>query len=123
MLAVDEEAMLVALRNLVENAAIYGPEGQRVTASFALTGGEARVMIDAQGSGLSDAAAATLRKRFVRGKREPATGSGLGLLIAAAALHPISARLCLAHSKGDVEGTGLSLRGDIGGHRIIKKKK
>src|SRR3546814_7151305 len=37
MLAVDEEAMLVALRNLVENAAIYGPEGQRVTASFALT--------------------------------------------------------------------------------------
>src|SRR3546814_15828511 len=48
MLAVDEEAMLVALRNLVENAAIYGPEGQRVTASFALTGGEARVMIDDQ---------------------------------------------------------------------------
>src|SRR3546814_17555658 len=69
MLAVDEEAMLVALRNLVENAAIYGPEGQRVTASFALTGGEARVMIDDQGRGLSDAAAATLeRKSVVSGK-------------------------------------------------------
>src|SRR3546814_12889923 len=92
MLAVDEEAMLVALRNLVENAAIYGHEGQRVMASFALTGGEARVMIADQGRGVSDADAPTPRTRFVRGKPQTATGSGLGLLIAHAALTRIRAR-------------------------------
>src|SRR3546814_12939032 len=119
MLAVDEEAMLVALRNLVENAAIYGPEGQRVTASFALTGGEARVMIDDQGRALSDADAATLRKRFVRGQRETATGSGLGLSIADAALTRIGAR----DRKSDLEGKSVTVRVRRGGRRLSKKKK
>ncbi|MBB5719197.1 two-component system sensor histidine kinase QseC [Stakelama sediminis] len=81
--AIEEAVLRVTLRNLIENAVLYGPSPGRVTVR--MDGDTLR--IEDEGDGMTPDQLATLRQRFVRGSGQRATGSGLGLSIVDAALH------------------------------------
>lgn len=93
ILPADGEILQLTLRNLIENAVIYGPAGQSITISYEIANGRSMIRIEDEGPGLDTADAATLRQRFARGSRAPAPGSGLGLSIVDAALSRINGRL------------------------------
>lgn len=93
ILPADGEILQLALRNLIENAVIYGPAGQSITISYEIAKGSSTIKIEDEGPGLDTADAATLRQRFARGPRASAPGSGLGLSIVDAALSRINGRL------------------------------
>ena len=92
-LMIEPQTLLLALRNLIENAVMYGPDGQVVMVSLTIEGNDVRLTVEDEGPGLSDREGEALRQRFVRGKREILPGSGLGLSIVDAALVRIGARL------------------------------
>jgi two-component system sensor histidine kinase QseC len=70
----------VLLRNLIDNALRYGPDGGRVAVQVrAAEGGEAaRLVVEDAGPGLSDQARARLGERFFRELGSGQSGSGLG---------------------------------------------
>jgi two-component system sensor histidine kinase QseC len=70
----------VLLRNLVDNALRYGPDGGRVAVQVrAATGSEgARLVVEDAGPGLGDEARARLGERFFRDLGSGRSGSGLG---------------------------------------------
>ena len=70
----------VLLRNLLDNALRYGPDGGRVAVQVApATAGEgARLVVEDAGPGLSDADRARLGERFFRVLGSGQSGSGLG---------------------------------------------
>ncbi len=70
----------VLLRNLVDNALRYGPDGGRVAVQVrAATGSEgARLVVEDAGPGLGDEARARLGERFFRELGSGRSGSGLG---------------------------------------------
>jgi two-component system OmpR family sensor kinase len=83
--------------NLVENALLYSPQGQRanVAISWTQTSGEALVEISDQGRGFSAQVRKTLFQPFARGDERQAGGSGLGLFIAKKAAHLLGGDLTL----------------------------
>lgn len=73
----DAALMAVLIRNLVDNAIRYSPEGARVNVS--LTGGQrARLTVEDSGAGLSPEARGRLGERFFRMLGSGEDGSGLG---------------------------------------------
>ena len=82
----DGDSLALALRNLIENAVIYGPVGQTITIGCYINDNCQLITIEDEGPGLDATDAAALRQRFVRGPRAPAPGSGLGLSIVDSAL-------------------------------------
>lgn len=71
----------IALRNLVDNAVRYSPEGGRVQVEVLMTDVSARIRITDQGPGLSDDEQKNVGQRFYRVLGNAASGSGLGLSI------------------------------------------
>lgn len=86
VLPISEDALLLALRNLVENAVIHGPDGAEVIVGAARPGGSAGFYVEDKGRGLTVDEAEACTKPFIRGNRTSGPGSGLGLAIARAAL-------------------------------------
>jgi two-component system, OmpR family, sensor histidine kinase QseC len=74
----DEMLLSVLLRNLVDNAVRYGPVGARITVSTAAQGGQAVLVVEDSGAGLSEPEIARLGQRFARGSGHDESGSGLG---------------------------------------------
>ena len=102
------DAMRLLLRNLVENAIKYTPEGGRIDVSVsadAATGG-VTLAVEDSGPGIPEAERAHVLDRFVRLPDAPSTGSGLGLAIAQAV--------------AQLHGTALSLDASptLGGLRV-----
>ncbi|MBR0552587.1 sensor histidine kinase [Stakelama marina] len=83
-----EDVLLLVLRNLIENAASYGPAGGTVTVGVAANG----VYVEDQGEGMSEAMIADVRQHFIRGRTD-VQGSGLGLAIVDTALTRAGARV------------------------------
>src|SRR3546814_792656 len=83
-LPLNQEALVIVLRNLVENAALHGPEHGVVTVDAEQEG----FAIKDHGGGIAPEDAATMLEPFVRGPASNLPGSGLGLAIAASALAP-----------------------------------
>lgn len=86
----EPSLLAVLLRNLIDNAIRYSPDGSHVT--VALRGGElggAEVSVTDDGPGIPAAERARIYERFYRVLGNEATGSGLGLSIVSriAALH------------------------------------
>lgn len=81
---IEQEALIIALRNLVENAALHGPEHGVVTIDARPEG---FAILD-EGNGISPEDAVGMLEPFARGSSTNLPGSGLGLAIAAAALKP-----------------------------------
>jgi two-component system sensor histidine kinase QseC len=74
-----QEALLVALlRNLVDNALRYSPEGAQVQVRVERQGTALALHVDDSGPGLSETDLARLGQRFFRVLGQPAPGSGLG---------------------------------------------
>lgn len=77
-LAVDEMALRMLVRNLVDNALRYSPEGARVQVQIEPAPGHLTWQIDDSGPGLDAAARQRLGERFFRVLGSGQSGSGLG---------------------------------------------
>jgi two-component system phosphate regulon sensor histidine kinase PhoR len=81
---VDEEALTLAVLNLLDNAAKYGPDGGVIHLSAALRDGEVRVTVTDQGGGLRPEELRRIFERFYRGeeaRKARVRGSGIGLAL------------------------------------------
>jgi two-component system sensor histidine kinase QseC len=96
----DDDLLAMLLRNLVDNAVRYAPEGSDVNLRF----GEHELAVTNAGPALGPEAVARLGERFHRPDGQTESGSGLGVSIAQriAALHGLSLRYTAG---GD--GTGI----------------
>ncbi len=80
----DEELLITALRNLIDNAVAYSPEHTRVVVSARPAGEAVEVSVSDQGIGIPEGAQERIFERFFRvdAARSRATGgTGLGLAI------------------------------------------
>ena len=80
----DHDLLVMALRNLVDNAISYSEPGRRVTVSLALEGSVARVAVIDQGLGIALEDQERIFERFYRtdpARSRDACGTGLGLSI------------------------------------------
>jgi two-component system, OmpR family, sensor kinase len=99
----DEQALGRAVRNLIENALVHGPDGGTVTVSVEASGGRALVRVSDEGRGPDPADYEHLFERFWRGSAGVAQpGSGLGLAIVAAIVERNGGRV-------DVEGSTFTI--------------
>jgi signal transduction histidine kinase len=76
----DADAVMDALRNLIENAVAHAPLGTEVTITVDPVG---NVSVSDQGPGVAPADRAHVFERFWRGRSERHPGAGLGLAIVA----------------------------------------
>ncbi|MBA2961969.1 MULTISPECIES: ATP-binding protein [Ramlibacter] len=76
------DALLVLLRNLLENAVKYAPEGGRVDIAIEpAAGGGVALVVEDNGPGIAEAERARVFDRFYRTPDATGPGSGLGLAI------------------------------------------
>ncbi len=75
------EALRTLLRNLLDNAVKYTPEGGRVDIRIAQQAGGAELVVEDSGPGLPDEERERVLDRFYRAGEPQAPGSGLGLAI------------------------------------------
>lgn len=106
-LAVDPDALRLALGNLVENALHHGSAGRFVRIECADRDGLELRVIDG-GTGIAESDRARVLRRFERGSGVQSPGSGLGLSIAEAAIGAAGGHLEL-HA-GDPSGLVAVLR-------------
>jgi two-component system sensor histidine kinase QseC len=77
----NADLLSLALRNLLENALRYLPEGGRVILGAEQRGNETRLWVRDNGAGVAEEELARLTERFYRGRDVDVEGSGLGLAI------------------------------------------
>ncbi|MFI0417530.1 sensor histidine kinase [Spongiactinospora sp. 9N601] len=80
----DDELLVTALRNLIDNAVAYSPEHTRVVVSARPAGESVEISVSDQGIGIPESAQERIFERFFRvdAARSRATGgTGLGLAI------------------------------------------
>ena len=108
------EALRILLRNLLDNAIRYTPEGGRVDVSVQHEGDALLLCVDDSGPGIAEADRTRVVDRFYRVQGSPAGGSGLGLAIvqAIAQLHGASLTLSTAPGLG---GLRVHLRFPVAG--------
>ena len=82
----NRELLLVAIRNLHENAARHMPEPGIVRWSMNRDDGTLAVYVDDEGPGIPEDEIPLVTNRFFRGRNKSALGSGLGLSIVDLAL-------------------------------------
>nr|WP_296943234.1 sensor histidine kinase [uncultured Massilia sp.] len=106
----DPQMLEMALRNLVDNALRYCPDGSRVEIVACRHGGCERIAVRDDGPGVDAASRRRLAERFFRVLGNEAGGSGLGLSIVKriADLHGAA----LAFGPG-LEGRGLAVTLDL----------
>jgi len=74
----DATLLAVLVRNLVDNAVRYSPQGARIRVAAARHGGGVRLRVEDSGPGLAEADLARLGERFFRVIGSGQSGSGLG---------------------------------------------
>ena len=74
----SDTLLAVLLRNLVDNALRYSPDGAEVRVAVARAGGQVQLQVDDSGPGLADSDLARLGERFFRVLGSGQDGSGLG---------------------------------------------
>jgi len=91
------DLLQVALRNLVDNAVRYSPEGSRITVTLQHENGQPVLSVADNGPGVSETELPRLVERFYRSPEVVAEGSGLGLTIVHRIAELHGARLELAN--------------------------
>lgn len=87
--AADVFTLGIAIRNLIDNAVRYSPQGGAVDVSIERCGSAAVVTVIDSGPGIAEDEINRIFERFYRGRRSDGEGSGLGLSI----VHRIATRL------------------------------
>jgi len=103
----DREALHVLLRNLVDNAVRYTPEGGRVDVSVRADGAQAQIEVLDTGPGIPPDERERVFDRFYRRSGTTAPGTGLGLAIVREIAESHSAKVELLDG---VRGPGLRVR-------------
>jgi signal transduction histidine kinase len=101
LLQADHDQLLIALRNLLENALLYSPPDQAVEVSAAVTLGQLRLRVRDRGAGLMPDEFERVFEKFYRGRsarRIPGTGLGLPICRRIAEAH--GGRLWAEHAAG-----------------------
>lgn len=96
----NEESLLLALRNLIENAVQHSTVGGTVRCGLEQGSEAASLFVDDDGPGIPADEIDLVRQRFVRGRHEQGVGSGLGLSIVDLTLARSQARLVLTNRTG-----------------------
>ena len=101
------DALMILLRNLVDNAIKYTPQGGTVDVSVVAENGGVRVTVEDSGPGIPPAERERVFDRFYRVPGSDAGGSGLGLAIIKSIAERHGATLALGESKrlGGLEAT------------------
>ncbi|MGC5701423.1 two-component sensor histidine kinase [Pseudomonas sp. NFXW11] len=94
-LLISEEDLLTLVKNLVDNAIRYTPDGGRVDLSLALEPGWVRLMVSDTGPGIAPQERQQAFDPFHRGQASAEPGSGLGLSIVKAIADRYGARVHL----------------------------
>ena len=94
-IAIEPDALRLAIRNLVENAIIHSPAGAKVSIGWSSNRDNFELLVEDDGPGIEPGDAERLRRRFERGADTTVAGSGLGLSIVDSALAAAGATLCL----------------------------
>lgn len=100
-IAGQREAIVLALENLVDNAAKYTPNGAAIVVR---AGPGARLSVADNGLGVSEADIARLKERFWRGGEQGVEGSGIGLSLVDRIARAHGGALAIARG---VDGDGL----------------
>ncbi len=108
------DALRILLRNLLDNAIRYTPEGGRVDVSVQHEGRALLLSVDDSGPGIAEADRARVVDRFYRVQGSPAGGSGLGLAIVQAIAQLHGAPLALSTAPG-LGGLRVQLRFSLAG--------
>jgi two-component system sensor histidine kinase QseC len=74
----SETLLAVLLRNLLDNAVRYSPEGASIQVAVRQVDGQVQLIVDDSGPGLDDADRQRLGERFFRVLGSGQSGSGLG---------------------------------------------
>jgi two-component system, OmpR family, sensor kinase len=93
------EALHILLRNLLDNAVKYSPEGGQVDLSLALLDGAGCLTVEDSGPGIPELERERVFDRFYRTAGTEAAGSGLGLAIVRAIARRHDARVELDRSQ------------------------
>jgi len=101
------DALMILLRNLIDNAIKYTPHGGTVDVSVTVEHGTVRVAVEDSGPGIPPAERERVFDRFYRVPGSDAAGSGLGLAIIKSIAERHGATLALGESKrlGGLEAT------------------
>jgi two-component system OmpR family sensor kinase len=94
------EALRTLLRNLLDNAVKYTPEGGRVDVGIAATAEGVELSVEDSGTGLPAEERARVLDRFYRSGEPQAPGSGLGLAIVKSIADLHGATLAIDRSAG-----------------------
>jgi two-component system OmpR family sensor kinase len=95
----DADALLILLRNLLENAIKYTPPSGQIDVSVQHRGNGVCLTVEDSGPGIAPADRAHVFDRFFRTTQANASGSGLGLAIAQAIAERHHASLALGRSE------------------------
>jgi two-component system OmpR family sensor kinase len=95
----DADALLILLRNLLENAIKYTPPNGQIDVSVQSRGSGAYLSVEDSGPGIALADRTHVFERFFRTTQANASGSGLGLAIAQAIAERHHASLALDRSE------------------------
>lgn len=104
MVRANREFLLLAVRNLHENAARHMSQPGAIRWSMEKESDALAVYVDDEGPGIPQEEIALVTNRFFRGRNKSPLGSGLGLSIVELALRASGARLILQNRR---DGTGL----------------
>lgn len=105
----DPGLLAVLLRNLIDNAIRYTPEGGRVQVTTGLAAGQPCIAIVDSGPGIPPDARQRVFERFVRLPDSGGSGSGLGLSIVARIAELHGAEVALSAGDGG-QGTRIEVR-------------
>ncbi len=93
----DPVELGILMRNLLDNALRYTPDGGQVTLELAQREGEAQLIVRDTGPGIPEAMLTRVTERFRRAADQRTTGSGLGLSIVLELAQRQQAQLSLAN--------------------------
>lgn len=105
----DETLVSSLVRNLIDNALRYSPDGARVSLSVATVAGQPQLQVQDSGPGMREAEIARLGERFFRVLGSAANGSGLGWSIVKRIAEVLGAQLHVARST-DLGGLAVQVR-------------
>jgi signal transduction histidine kinase len=98
MITADDNALKILMRNLLDNAVRYTPQGGIVKAKASREEGKVVLIVDDSGPGIPEQDRQRVFERFVRGETAGQKGSGLGLSIVKNIVDQHQANIALSDS-------------------------